>query len=174
MCDASKMSKRISTSRGDGARPVAASSRAAMTGRDSPVHVIAPIAGTRMLSEGTSMPEEIIDGLKVEHIVSLVLYLCHEDCESNGAVFECGGGVYQKVQIARAPGWTADLSRGDPTVEDIAELTKSGPDSWSISELTQAIVIMAHHGWKKSSTFSAVAPRRRASSGCRGKGRPGQ
>eukprot|EP00040_Diaphanoeca_grandis_P016668 m.86279 g.86279 ORF g.86279 m.86279 type:complete len:315 (+) comp25952_c0_seq1:83-1027(+) len=79
---------------------------------------IAPIAGTRMLA--TVMPENLISGLKVEHIVSLVLYLCHETCEENGGVFECGGGTYQKVQLARAPGWTANLSNGDPSVEDVA------------------------------------------------------
>ena len=57
---------------------------------------------------------------KVEHVVSLVVYLCHESCEENGSTYECGGGVYQKVQVARAPGWTADLKKGDPTPEDIA------------------------------------------------------
>jgi len=80
---------------------------------------IAPVAGTRMLA--TVMPENLVQGLKVEHIVSLVLYLCHESCEENGGVFECGGGSYQKVQMARAPGWTSDLTKGDPTVEDIAD-----------------------------------------------------
>jgi hypothetical protein len=36
-------------------------------------------------------------------------------------VFECSGGVYQKVQLARARGYAHDLSRGDPSVEDVAE-----------------------------------------------------
>lgn len=72
-----------------------------------------------MLAEGTSMPEELIARLKMEYIVSLVLYLCHEDSEENGEVYECGGGVYQKVMISRGKGWAADLTRGDPSPEDI-------------------------------------------------------
>jgi NAD(P)-dependent dehydrogenase (short-subunit alcohol dehydrogenase family) len=92
----------------------------AKEGEKKNVHanVIAPLAGTRMLA--TVMPENLVAGLKVEHIVSLVLYLVHEDCAENGGVFECGGGVYQKVQLSRAPGWSADLAQGDPSVEDIA------------------------------------------------------
>lgn len=79
---------------------------------------IAPIAGTRMLA--TVMPENLVKGLKVDHVVSLVVFLCHESCEENGSTFECGGGVYQKVQVSRAAGWTANLKKGDPSAEDIA------------------------------------------------------
>lgn len=79
---------------------------------------IAPLAGTRMLE--TIMPPDFVAMLKVGYITSLVLFLAHEDCEETGSIFECGGGVYQKVQMARAEGWAADLSRGDPTMEDVA------------------------------------------------------
>ena len=48
-----------------------------------------------------------------------MLFLCHEDSEENGEVYECGGGVYQKVAVARADGWAADLAQGDPSPEDI-------------------------------------------------------
>ena len=54
------------------------------------------------------------------YITPLVLFLAHESCEENGCVYECGGAVFQKVQLARAQGWTADLSKGDPSVEDVA------------------------------------------------------
>ena len=62
-------------------------------------NAIAPLAATRMLAtvskKGSPMEE-----LKVEHIASLVVYLCHESCQENGSVFEVSGGVYQKVQCA--------------------------------------------------------------------------
>merc|ERR1712070_69093 len=76
-------------------------------------NVIAPLAGTRMLA--TIMPPELIDALKVEHVVSLVLYLCHQDTTESGGVFEVGGGTYQKVQLARAQGYWHDLTKGDPS-----------------------------------------------------------
>jgi len=81
-------------------------------------NIIAPLAGTRMLA--TVMPPDLVEALKVEHIVSLVLYLCHEDTKETGSIFECGGGTYQKVQLARAPGYWHDLKKGDPSVEDVA------------------------------------------------------
>ena len=80
---------------------------------------IAPLAGTRMLA--TVMPEDLIEALKVEHIVSLVVYLCHEECEETGSIFECSGGTYQKVQLARAEGYVHDLTQGDPSAEDIRD-----------------------------------------------------
>ena len=83
------------------------------------VNCIAPVAGTRMLE--TVFPPDMVKLLKPEYIVSLVGFLCHEDCEESGAVFECSGGVYQKVQLVRATGWTADLSKGDPSIEHVRD-----------------------------------------------------
>jgi len=83
------------------------------------VNCIAPVAGTRMLE--TVFPPDMVKLLKPEYIVSLVGFLCHEECEETGAVFECSGGVYQKVQLVRATGWTADLSKGDPSIEDVRD-----------------------------------------------------
>jgi len=79
---------------------------------------IAPLAGTRMLA--TVMPEKLIAALKTEHITSLVLYLAHESTKSTGSVFECSGGTYQKVMLSRNVGWAADLTKGDPTMDDVA------------------------------------------------------
>jgi multifunctional beta-oxidation protein len=86
--------------------------------KDIKVNCIAPLAGTRMLE--SVYPPELVKLLKVEHIVSLVLYLCHEQNAQTGSMFECSGGVYQKVQLARAQGYVHDLSSGDPSVEDLA------------------------------------------------------
>ena len=38
-------------------------------------------------SKVSLMPENLVKGLKVDHVVSLVVYLCHESCEENGGVF---------------------------------------------------------------------------------------
>jgi 3-hydroxyacyl-CoA dehydrogenase/3a,7a,12a-trihydroxy-5b-cholest-24-enoyl-CoA hydratase len=72
--------------------------------RNIQANSIAPLAGTRMLA--TVMPENLVAGLKVEHIVSLVVFLCHEECEESGSVFECSGGTYQRVAYARNQGYT--------------------------------------------------------------------
>jgi NAD(P)-dependent dehydrogenase (short-subunit alcohol dehydrogenase family) len=87
--------------------------------KDINVNCIAPLAGTRMLE--SIYPPELVKLLKVEHIVSLVLYLSHGSNAETGSVIECSGGAYQKVQLARATGYIHDLSKGDPSVEDVAE-----------------------------------------------------
>ena len=38
------------------------------------------------------MPEDILNILKPEYVSPLVLYLCHEETEENGSLFEVGGG----------------------------------------------------------------------------------
>lgn len=69
--------------------------------------------------------------------------MCHEDCEENGSIFECGGGVYQKVQLARGEGKAFDLSKADPSVEDIAE-------AWDeITDMDKAEVIDFQDGGSK-------------------------
>lgn len=55
-------------------------------------NAIAPLAATRMLAT-VSEAGGPMDYLKVEHIASLVVYLCHESCQENGSVFEVSGGV---------------------------------------------------------------------------------
>jgi multifunctional beta-oxidation protein len=65
--------------------------------KDIMVNCIAPLAGTRMLE--SVYPPELIKLLKVEHIVSLVLYLCHDSNKQTGSVFECSGGVYQVLLL---------------------------------------------------------------------------
>ena len=48
--------------------------------------------------------KEIFDSVKVEHIIPVVIYLVHESCESNGNVFEVGGGWVAQVRWQRAQG----------------------------------------------------------------------
>ena len=53
-------------------------------------NTIAPVARSRLTQ--TVMPDDILDILKPEYVAPLVVYLCHEDTEENGSLFEVGGG----------------------------------------------------------------------------------
>jgi 3-hydroxyacyl-CoA dehydrogenase/3a,7a,12a-trihydroxy-5b-cholest-24-enoyl-CoA hydratase len=65
-------------------------------------NTIAPIAGSRMM--GTVMDEEAMSLLRPEAISPLVGWLCHEDCEANGELFEVGAGWVSKVRWQRSLG----------------------------------------------------------------------
>jgi len=82
----------------------------AKEGESKNIHcnTIAPIAGSRMTE--TVLPKELVDALKPEFVSPLVAWLCHEDCEENGGVFEVGAGWIAKVQMQRSQGKTFPLS----------------------------------------------------------------
>lgn len=80
------------------------------------VNTIAPIAGSRLTK--TVLPEEIINALKPEYVSPLVAWLCHEDCQENGGLFEVGGGHFSKLRWQRTEGRTIRLGR-TVAIEDV-------------------------------------------------------
>jgi 3-hydroxyacyl-CoA dehydrogenase/3a,7a,12a-trihydroxy-5b-cholest-24-enoyl-CoA hydratase len=66
------------------------------------VNTIAPFAASR-LTEGL-LPPEVFDSLKPEYVSPLVAYLCSEDSDTTGGVFEVGGGFYSSLQWERTKG----------------------------------------------------------------------
>jgi 3-hydroxyacyl-CoA dehydrogenase/3a,7a,12a-trihydroxy-5b-cholest-24-enoyl-CoA hydratase len=66
------------------------------------VNAIAPIAGSRMTE--TVLPREVVDALKPEYVSPLVTWLCHEECQETGSLFEVGGGFMAKLRWERTRG----------------------------------------------------------------------
>jgi len=62
--------------------------------RNIKVNCIAPVAGTRMTE--TVMPKEIVNALQPSYVAPFVLYLAHESCTDNGALYEVGAGYIAK------------------------------------------------------------------------------
>ncbi len=94
------------------------------------VNTIAPIAGSRLTE--TVLPQALTDALKAEYVSPLVAWLCHEDCEENGGLFEVGGGYFGKLRWERAAGRTFRLGRA-MTIESIQ---KSWDEVTSFEETT--------------------------------------
>ncbi|HEY5644513.1 MAG TPA: SDR family oxidoreductase [Pseudomonadales bacterium] len=65
-------------------------------------NTIAPIAASRLM--GTVMDEQAMALLKPEVVSPLVAWLCHEDCDSTGALFEVGAGWISRVRWERSAG----------------------------------------------------------------------
>jgi (3R)-3-hydroxyacyl-CoA dehydrogenase / 3a,7a,12a-trihydroxy-5b-cholest-24-enoyl-CoA hydratase / enoyl-CoA hydratase 2 len=72
-------------------------------------NAIAPVAGSRMTE--TILTPDLIAGLKPEYVSAMAAYLCHEECEASGDVFEVGGGFFAKVRLERSKGKTVKLGR---------------------------------------------------------------
>uniref|UniRef100_A0A3B3TGD7 Hydroxysteroid (17-beta) dehydrogenase 4 n=1 Tax=Paramormyrops kingsleyae TaxID=1676925 RepID=A0A3B3TGD7_9TELE len=63
---------------------------------------IAPTASSRLTQ--TVMPPDLLEALKPEYVAPLVLWLCHDQCQENGGVFEVGAGWVGKLRWERTPG----------------------------------------------------------------------
>ena len=80
-------------------------------------NTIAPIAASRLTE--TVLPADLLSSLKPEYVSPLVGWLCHEDCEENGGVFEVGAGVVNKLRWQRTKGVGFRLNK-PLQIEDIA------------------------------------------------------
>uniref|UniRef100_A0A4W6CG84 Hydroxysteroid (17-beta) dehydrogenase 4 n=1 Tax=Lates calcarifer TaxID=8187 RepID=A0A4W6CG84_LATCA len=77
---------------------------AAKLGRKYNIHcnTIAPVAGSRLTE--TVMPPDLVASLKPEYVAPLVLWLCHDQCQENGGLFEVGAGWIGKLRWERSQG----------------------------------------------------------------------
>ncbi len=74
------------------------------------VNTIAPIAGSRLTE--TVMPQELVDALKPEFIMPLVVKLCDENSQETGGLYEVGAGWMGKVRWERSKGHSFSVSEG--------------------------------------------------------------
>jgi 3-hydroxyacyl-CoA dehydrogenase/3a,7a,12a-trihydroxy-5b-cholest-24-enoyl-CoA hydratase len=66
------------------------------------VNTIAPFAASR-LTEGL-LPPAVFDSLKPEYVSPIVAYLCSEESDTTGGVYEVGGGFYSSLRWERTQG----------------------------------------------------------------------
>ncbi|KAI9495200.1 hypothetical protein BDB00DRAFT_760444 [Zychaea mexicana] len=78
-------------------------------------NTIAPMAASRMTE--TVMPPEILQALKPEFVCPVAGYLCHENTEDTGGIFEVGGGVVSKLRWERSAG---SVFKADETFDPAA------------------------------------------------------
>ncbi|RMD81385.1 MAG: SDR family oxidoreductase [Candidatus Dadabacteria bacterium] len=97
-------------------------------------NIIAPVAVSRMTE--SLMPPNIHDLIKPEFVSPLVVYLCSEQCDANGEIYEVGAGAFCRIELLRAKGAAIKPDR-EITVDDVAE-------NWAkINDMTDAQIIRA-------------------------------
>jgi len=81
-------------------------------------NAICPVAGSRMTA--TVMPADMLENLKPEYVMPIVLWMCSEQSAENGAVVECAAGWAAKLRWQRAKGAFMPLNK-PITVETIRD-----------------------------------------------------
>ncbi|XP_061135594.1 peroxisomal multifunctional enzyme type 2 [Syngnathus typhle] len=105
----------------------------AIEGRKYNIHcnTIAPVAGSRLTE--TVMPPDLVAALKPEYVAPMVLWLCHEQCQENGGLFEVGAGWIGKLRWERTQGCITRQSNQPMTPEAVR-------DQWDkVCDFTDAI-----------------------------------
>ncbi|XP_029017280.1 peroxisomal multifunctional enzyme type 2 [Betta splendens] len=93
----------------------------AIEGRKYNIHcnTIAPVAGSRLTE--TVMPPDLVASLKPEYVAPLVLWLCHDQCQENGGLFEVGAGWIGKLRWERSQGAIARQKNQPMTPEAVRD-----------------------------------------------------
>ncbi len=71
-------------------------------------NTIAPFAGSRMTE--TVLPPEVIEKIKPEYVMPLVVKLCSEEHTDGGGLYEVGAGWFGRLRWERTAGITFELS----------------------------------------------------------------
>ena len=80
-------------------------------------NTIAPIADSRLTA--TVLPDDIRKKLKPEYVSPLVAYLCSEQCEETGGLFEVGAGSFFHLKWSRSEG--IRVKTDEVSIEKLAE-----------------------------------------------------
>lgn len=81
-------------------------------------NAICPVAGSRMTA--TVMPADMLENLKPEYVMPIVLWLCSKESSENGSVTECAAGWAAKLRWQRAKGAMMPLNK-PITVETVRD-----------------------------------------------------
>jgi len=108
------------------------------------VNTVAPVAGTRMMED--IMPPDVFKKMKAELVAPLVLYLCSEDCNETGAIYNAGMGFFNRAAVLTGPGIQLGSDENPPMVEDVRDRwdrINSLEGAKTISDATTAIFSLA-------------------------------
>ncbi|XP_034548786.1 peroxisomal multifunctional enzyme type 2 [Notolabrus celidotus] len=140
----------------------------AIEGRKNNIHcnTIAPVAGSRLTE--TVMPPDLVASLKPEYVAPMVLWLCHEQCQENGGLFELGAGWVGKLRWERSQGCTVRQKNQPMTPEavrdqwdkicDFTDATKPNNIQESLQSVVSVLSQVESEGEVDANPTAALAP----------------
>lgn len=84
---------------------------------DIMINTIAPIAASRLTKN--IMPPELFEKSKPEFVSPMVVYLCSDDCNETGQIFNAGMGFFNRAAILTGKGLQIGNPKNPPTPEMI-------------------------------------------------------
>ena len=81
------------------------------------VNAVAPIAATRLTED--VLPPDLLEKLKPEFVTPLVLYMCSEENDMSGGIYNAGMGHFSRAAIVCGPGMVLGGGKQVPTAEDV-------------------------------------------------------
>lgn len=97
------------------------------------VNSIVPLAASRLTE--SILPGELFDKLDPKFVAPLVGWLCHEDCNESGAIFEAAGGCFGRFTICQSNGKMLPSVCDNNGVESIEQIEKNWNEIASKSSL---------------------------------------
>lgn len=130
---------------------------------DVKINAIAPVAATRLTED--ILPPDMLDKLKPEAVLPIVVYLCSEQCPVNGAIYNAGMGYFSRAAVVTGQSVLVGDGHNGPTPEEIASQMPritSLDGAVELSNTTEAIgailqPILAAEESKPSSTDTLTA-----------------
>lgn len=92
---------------------------------DIKVNTVAPLAASRLTED--VMPPDIFEKAGPENVVPMTLYLCTDQCDVTGRIYNVGMGYFNRAAVVTGPGVVLGKDEDIPTVDDIkAGMAKIG------------------------------------------------
>ena len=82
------------------------------------VNTVAPLAASRLTED--VMPPALLEKMKPEFVVPMTLFLCAEECEMSGHIYNAGMGYFNRAAIITGPGAVVTGAAEFPRIEEVA------------------------------------------------------
>ncbi|MBC2716864.1 MAG: SDR family NAD(P)-dependent oxidoreductase [Desulfobacteraceae bacterium] len=83
------------------------------------VNTVAPIAASRLTED--ILPPELFEKMKPEFVSPLVMYLCSQECDANGNIYNAGMGFFNRAAVVTGSGTTIGDGVNPPEIEDVVD-----------------------------------------------------